>query len=452
MSSKYVLFLTLLCLVVVGSSCKKYLSEKPNKSLNTPSTLADLQLLLDNYGNMNASFPSSAEVLADNYYLAQPDWNSITNTSLRNYYIWQKDDQYSGEWGSAYRVVFTANVVLDELSRLDYAPDQQATANALRGAALFYRAFAFYALAQLFAPPYDSTTAAALPGIPLRLDAGIEKRSERATVQQTWQQVLDDLKGAARLLPPTAAAPNRPSRTAAYAALARTYLAMGQYSKALLYAEDALQAYATLLDYNTLSLSAANPIARFNAEVLFPAVSLGAQPLNPSRAKVDSTLYAAYHANDLRKAIFFRSSGAGTFAPKGNYDGSATGAVFTGLTTSELYLVKAETLARLGHTAPAMDALNTLLVRRWKQGTFVPLTAATAPEALDKILAERRKELVWRGQRWTDLRRLNKEPGRELTLVRRLGNDTYTLPPNSNGYTLLIPATVIDLSGMPQNP
>ena len=143
MSSKYQLAIVLLLSLFLLASCKKYLSEKPNGSLNIPQTLNDLQLLLDNYGTMNASFPSSAEVMADNYYLAPADFNSVSNLTLRNYYTWQKDDQYLGEWSTAYRVVFQSNVVLDELSRWDIAPSEKGLAENIKGSALFFRAFAF---------------------------------------------------------------------------------------------------------------------------------------------------------------------------------------------------------------------------------------------------------------------------------------------------------------------
>jgi hypothetical protein len=69
-----------------------------------------------------------------------------------------------------------------------------------------------------------------------------------------------------------------------------------------------------------------------------------------------------------------------------------------------------------------------------------------------KILTERRKELIFRGLRWPDLRRLNKD-GAGVSVTRKLDGQTYTLTPNSLKYTWLIPQQVIDFNpGMPQNP
>ena len=79
------------------------------------------------------------------------------------------------------------------------------------------------------------------------------------------------------------------------------------------------------------------------------------------------------------------------------------------------------------------------------------ITAATEQEALTKILTERRKELPFRGLRWMDIKRLNKE-GANIILVRNMNGQTYTLQPNHIRYALPIPESVIALSGMQQNP
>jgi len=100
-----------------------------------------------------------------------------------------------------------------------------------------------------------------------------------------------------------------------------------------------------------------------------------------------------------------------------------------------------------------MRDLNTLLQNRWRAGVFTPVTATDADDALGKILAERRKELLFRGLRWTDLRRLNKEPRRALTLTRTVNGQVYTLLPNDVRYVYAIPSNVLSFNpDMPQNP
>lgn len=84
--------------------------------------------------------------------------------------------------------------------------------------------------------------------------------------------------------------------------------------------------------------------------------------------------------------------------------------------------------------------------------TFIPYTASTASDALNTILLERRKELLMRGIRWSDLRRLNKEPQFAKTLIRIEDGQTYSLQPGGLRYIFPIPLLVIQMTGIPQNP
>jgi hypothetical protein len=170
--------------------------------------------------------------------------------------------------------------------------------------------------------------------------------------------------------------------------------------------------------------------------------------LNQTNWHCDSSLYQSYDLNDLRKGIFFKTGGIGF---KGNYDGTSTANYFNGLAVDEMYLVRAECFARNNNMVAALNDLNTLLSKRWKAGTFIGITAVDADDALQKILNERRKELVGRGIRWFDLRRLNQEPRFAITLSRVMGGTTYSLPPADNRYTFLIPDAVISITGIPQN-
>jgi hypothetical protein len=99
----------------------------------------------------------------------------------------------------------------------------------------------------------------------------------------------------------------------------------------------------------------------------------------------------------------------------------------------------------------ALQDLNKLLINRYRTGTFTPISASSSSEALDIILRERKKEMVNRGVRWADLKRLNKEGVRAVNIKRLLNGTEYILPPNDARYTLLIPLEVIRLSDLPQN-
>jgi len=65
-------------------------------------------------------------------------------------------------------------------------------------------------------------------------------------------------------------------------------------------------------------------------------------------------------------------------------------------------------------------------------------------------LTERRRELIMRGLRWSDIRRLNLE-GAGITQTRTANGKVHTLLPNDPRYALALPEDVIERSGMVQN-
>jgi len=465
----YIIGITLLLLGQSGCD-DEFLDQKPDLSQAVPNTLADCQALLDNYNTMNAGYPDHGEAAADNYYLTDANYNSLYDNGLeiqesKNNYSWHPDGEHVNQWGNPYKVVYNANLIL---SVLDKISSEEPNYNTVRGSALFFRAFAYYHLAQLFCKPYSAATANTDPGIPLRLTPDPNVKSTRGTVQQVYDQIVGDLSEAVSLLSVDVTVKSRPGKAAAYAALARTYLAMEDYENAGLMADECLTLQSTLIDYNatsamptatTVSNSDTAPsFMRFNAEVIFQAITINGT-LSQNMAQIDPDLYNSYTADDRRKTVFFGEGMEwwgdpnGIIGFRGNYDGTNSAAQFMGLATNEMYLIRAESYARAQNTALAMADLNTLLAKRMVP-PYVDRTATTANDALVQILTERRKELIFRTLRWTDLRRLNQDPQFAITLHRDMNNITYTpLQPNDLRYTFLIPTKqVIDLTGMEQNP
>jgi hypothetical protein len=454
----------LLGLALLGPACHKqeFLDKKPSTTLLVPSGLSDFQALLDNV-KVFGLVPVLGEASADNYYVSYSAWQALT-TRENNAYVWAKDI-YGGQgaqpdWNVPYQQVFYANVVLDGLKGMKVSPDSMAQWNALEGAALFCRAFAFYNLAQVFAPAYDEGTASGDLGIPLRTSSGIDTLSPRSSVQVTYDQILNDLHSAEAYLPGglPGRTLNRPVKICVQALLARVYLSMRNYAMAQSYADSVLQVYSTLMDFDTLNKSAAFPVNLFNPETLYQASFLGAPSTMTYFSAIsagypttwiDSNLYRSYDVNDLRRVIFYRTrNNDTTHYLKGGYTGTIY--PFGGLAVDELLLIRAEGAARAGDAAGAINDINTLLSKRWKHGSFSGYSVGSAAEALDTVLLERRKELAFRGLRWTDIRRLNKE-GANIQLMRILinGSDTIKaiLAPNSVNYALPIPPDVISLNG-----
>lgn len=454
---KFLLY-TLILLVIAYSQagCKKFLDAKPDKALAIPGSIKELQGLMNRETNNNA-FPVGGLFSDDVVYSPYANWNAIFAPEDKLAYVWDATNDFTKDYTPAYSRVFYANVVLDEIDQINDPVSTIEEYNMVKGSAYFYRSYNFYELAQVFAVPYSPANASSEFGLPLKLSSAIEEPITRATVQRTYEQIVSDAKSSLTYLPPVpgsiASYKTRPCKAAAYGLLARTYLVMGDFATAKLYADSCLSLSGFLLDYNTapVSITATNPFPRFNDEVIFHATSRNATSLTALR--IDTNLFKSYHDDDLRKTAFYRINGDGTFIFKGNYNAAGNRTLYSGIAADEIYLIRAECNARMNQASAAMTDLNYLLAKRWRAGFFTPLTAASADEALTIILRERRKELAFRGSlAWTDLRRLNTDPRFAKTVKRVLNNQTYELAPNDPRYTFLIPANVINMSGVAQNP
>ena len=447
-----------LAMITILASCEKgWLEAKPDKSLIVPRTLEDYQLLLNDRRVFGVKAPMSGEIAADDAYVPSEIWKSL-NVLSRNTYVWANDIYEGGgspDWNLAYERILQANIVLDGIQSLETAVAEKNQKNSIKGQALFYRALSFYDLSQLFCKPYDPVTADTDLGLPLKLKPDVHELVSRSTLQQTYDRIIHDLVSARQLLPETQEWKTMPTKNAASGLLARIYLSMEEYVAALKYANESLEMNSDLLDYNTLDPAVDFPLPLFNEEVVWHG-ELGGNASHANRnGIIDTVLYDSYSEDDLRKVLFFRKEPDGVHF-RGQYNGVWT-PVFCGIANDELYLIRAECLVRTGQIAKGMDVLNKLLRNRWKKdeegmSTYIDRTAADETEALNIILEERRKELILRGVRWSDLRRLNRDDRFEKTLVRVVNGSVYTLPPNDPRYTFLIPPDEIILGRIEQNP
>jgi len=441
-------------LAIVCNGCEKFLAEPSRSNLLIPATLEDCQRLLDDYGTMNTGFPSDGEASADDYHLETASWAALPLNAQHTYIWYTGADHDLSQWSGPYKTVYNANLVLSVLEGMEISGKPNAWLDqysALQGAALFYRAYAFYELAQLFMPVYVKDGHNSAPGIPLKLTPNIEELISRATVGEVYTQIVNDYTASLDLLPSTSSIASRPSKIAAYGALARTYLTMGEYEKALQMADRCLSLYSRLMDYNTYDPVSTTPFTRFNEEVIFHATTSTGTQFAPNRALVAVELVGMYGPGDLRLPLFFNNDGNGNYNFKGSYDGTYSQVLFTGLTTGEQFLIKAECLARAGLDTEALTTLNTLLEMRFVDGN-ADTVLESQNDVLRIVLNERRKELVFRGLRWSDLRRLNTDPKYAKLLERMVDGQLYTLPPNDSRYVLLIPQDVMIHSTITQNP
>lgn len=450
-----------ICLVVViifpllNISCMKdFLDVKQDSSQVIPVTLDDYETMLNNWV-LNYGYPFLGEVSSDDFYVKGVTWNNLSSATQKNGYVWEKDifqGESSLDWNQGFERILYANFILEGVEKLSENESGEKEYHNVLGSALFIRGYNYFILSQVFCDQYDEDTAAIKLGLPLRQSSNINLKYDRSSLLETVKFIESDLKRAAILLPIIAKYNTLPSRMAAWAALANLYLQMGKYQDAKIYADSLLQVNKNIIDYNNIDVNVNLPFPRTgqgNEEVIFYSQMNNATILSNSRLIVDSLLYDSYLSSDLRKNAFFYNN-AGVYTFKGHYSG-LTANYFCGLTVPEILLIRAECYARLGEVEGALLDLNTLLKNRYKKEDFEPVNRISHITLLPIILNERRKELVFRGKRWGDLKRFRKEGLLKEGLIRHIENNIFELPLNSSKWILPIPQDVVNIGGLLPN-
>ncbi len=432
---------TLLTLIwVLAISCEGFLDEKPVKSILVPSTLEDVRALLDNYTTLNENTLISF-ILSDDWMTPTSNWESLQPWE-QNSYLWKTEIfgplERSTDYSRLHRKIFFANNCLEILDKIESNSIQEEN---LRGEALFVRSLAFYQLAQLFLPHPQSSQATTFT-IPVRFTANVSEKSELLNIVQVLTRVEQDLTLALELLPEKAGHPNRPDQRTANGLLSGLYLYMGNYEKALEAAQQVLEPNEGLMNYNELNSDSPYPFKLFNEETLYHGVTSSFSVTASSATYINEDLYGLYSDNDLRKELFFTLDGQGNALFKGSYLGDFN--LFTGLSVSEILLNGAEAAFRTGKLEVGKALLTELATKRyldldlWKQETGNPDLLA--------VLEERRKELVFRGSRWADMKRLAAFGELKLPITREIGADSFMLM-NETQFVLELPTLELELEG-----
>lgn len=441
---------TLFFLTLLLSACQdNFLDVKSDKKLLIPSKFDDLQSLLDNSDIINVA--PALGFIASEFYLLSENYHSLRTSHERNSYIWS-DEIYESvpDWTIPYQQVFYANVVLEGVDKLS---KENALKNELKGRAYFIRANAFFNLVNTFAMPYGNGDEEIALGIPLPLKDDVNEVSKRATLLETYEQIIADFLQATELLPNLVEFKTRPTKQAAYAMLARVYQTMGDYVAAKEMVNSCLNIYNELIDFNGLNDNSIRPFPEVlpygNKEVLYYSALITYGYNSSPLTYVERSLYDSYSEDDLRKTAFFKIEND-KINFKGSYSGYSSPQL-NGSTVAELYLIRAECYARMGSDDLAILDLNTLLEKRYKKGRFTAYQSIDHQDVLDVILAEREKELVGRGLRWLDLRRLNNEEKHAVILKRMVDGTEFELLPKSSHYAFPLPEKELVYNNIPQN-
>lgn len=426
---KIIPYITAIVLFWGFTACDDYLDIEP-KDRVIPETIEDYQQLLISGYNSFPVTKSKTELRTD---LVGFDDYDFSAENYRDIYLWNDTnyDESASEfdYDLLYRVIFYANEVIntggDKLAASTEKNQLMAEAHALR-------AYAYFELVNLFSDVYQDGQNQT--GVPLVLDIDLEVNYAPSTLQEIYNQIHSDLDKAEALVQVKVFSDNQIyhfSALAIQALKARVNLYQGNYQLALDEVNQVLSEKRDLLDLNK------NP-----DHILPNQVNSVEQILaldNAVHDKVNQVAYAndflmaQYDDTDLRKALFYTKDGD-RFEPIKGKDKQTTSTFRVG----ELYLVKAELLARMGDLAGSREALNTLVSKRktvaGAAAYATKIQNLSQEKLLEEIFVERIRELAFEGYRWFDLRRFD-----PIEITHQAGPQTAVLKANDPRYTIAFP-------------
>ncbi len=394
-------------------------------------------------------------------------------------------------WAQPYRYIAGANSVLDNVPGIEDPNFSDSDKNSVLGQAYFIRAFNYFQLVRIFG------------GVPLQLstvDADLFK--SRATQEETYAQIEEDLLEAERLLPKEHSSNfltrTRGTKGAAQAMLAKVYAETRDYAKSAEYAGKVINSgvYELLTtfdhlfdgehDYSRESILEMEHVPDGNIASYHPLQMLPPGDFSQYEgSKPGSSWEVAYHrfntiTTDLisafdemgdserkwstvitvndRSKITQPNYGYGADSPVSfMYKMGRSGEIFGAwnvmlLRLADIILLRAEALNAIGQTTEAITLLNQVRARV----DLAPTSATSQDEVKLAILKERRLELVAEFNRYYDLKRYFNDDTAMAQYLNGLTDDTgVSLGYQATADKLLLPIPQAELDINPnlvQNP
>lgn len=374
----------------------------------------------DDYQYNNIGGSNRASFYYDMTYQTASEFSSSTSSS-------------NVAWKSPYIVIGRANRIIAaaEGGALSDAAEAKATIDQYAAEAKVLRALAHFDLVRIYGKPYTEDQGASL-GVPL-VTGVLESNAKpaRSTVAEVYTQVVKDLTEAiSSNALATETEPGYVSVWGAKAILSRVYLNMGDYANALSVAEDIIKNSGAALWTRDQYFKAWDASTPNESEFLFRLNVAGSTDNNDLNGIGNLQQREGYKEmvatkkfvdmltsdpKDVRNDMFLPAKAEKEVAVYG------TNKVFLNklrgqggnlrnvtivpiIRLSEVYLTAAECAFRNNDKTKAVEYLNDLVKNR----TTTEASLATVDNiTLERILIERRKELIGEGQRYFDALRNN---------------------------------------------
>ena len=367
-------------------------------------------------------------------------WNDVNPQSTTTSFGWRR----------YYHAIYISNYIIENKNNITEATADEISQ--LVGEAYMMRAYCHFLLVNLYAEPYTHCTPATTRGVPLSLKTDVNAVLSCSSVEQVYQQVIDDIKESKKYLNADtwdAGYNYRFNKISADALLARVYLYKGDWSNALAEAKEVINKHGELEDMNTSKVlpndyKSVENIVALEQVMTSNYINIG----YPS-----TQLVTKYRTGDRRKSLYYKALTASTYnIIKFGGTNSIDGYHRSSFRSAEAYLIAAEAAAEeAANDATADDEnlneartyLKAFMEKRYVAAKYAQyaaeLDSMTKEELLNAIYDERERELAFEGHRWFDLRRTT-----QPQLTKTYNGTVYTLQVNDSRYTLRFPTEAVE--------
>ncbi|MDR3339961.1 MAG: RagB/SusD family nutrient uptake outer membrane protein [Candidatus Symbiothrix sp.] len=460
MNRKITIYGILLALTIFLSACSEFTEIEP-KGRNILNRVSDLDLLLNFDYSMNGSvsiYSPSVKTTAEGAF-----WFNDVNILVNDIYpravnvltlisaptksleaILVTSDESADratlttsdiKYEKYYFII--ANVANIVIANADEAIGDREKAKQLKAEAYILRAYFHYLLVNFYARAYDPATAATDPGVPyVKEDNRIGEPNKKSTVAEVYANILSDINAAFELksLPQTPVNTMRVGEAFAYAVKAKALLAMHNYPEALAAANASLALNDAIWDHREFSPIGTQPIARpalTCPEDLFYATYNGPPVLQGASLEILNDYYEP--GNIFNAYAPYHPAGSTIIGIAGvKLLMTATYNINNGgLSTIDMYLTKAECLARTNQINEAMNIINYIRERRVIPTDYSDLSATTEAEAMVHLKKLSRIECLFTCKNYLNIKRWNTETAYKETIRRTINGITYELKADS---------------------
>lgn len=455
------IYIKAFCILTLGltfASCSNYLDDAP-KGSKIPTTLADYEAFLrDEYSNQSVDIAQASTLINDKFIdIATLAAERLTKAN----YMWDEtadriDLKQSDErmYYGQYQGISTFNLIIENaLTTTEATEDQK---RIVWAEAKILRAMSYYNLVNFYADTYDASTAKTKLSVPLITSADVNAPSKQVTIQELYDFILNDVKEALPYLPKVSQTALHPNLGAGYAFYSRVYLQMSNYTEALKYANLALTENNRLYDWNAYYTANKAIIDVPNSYTNTPSPMGFDYVENYTFRHGERTYLSVEYSLPVERAQRFEAGDVRfksrwkirTVGVETYYRRTLSGMFnYGGITTVEIYLIKAECLARAGQISDALTALNAVRKTRIQPSSYQDIATTDKTVALNAIFKTKNNELILTLIPFADARRLNAEGVYKVSFSKVDNGTTYNLSSTSHLWTMPFPQGAVKNPG-----